>query len=330
MVTRRGRILTVMRLDQEKTADLEIVTGNDPEAVSKSDEVVTQIIPVRYANVGQLVNNLGPLLPTSASLSVNESANALILVATRTDVRRMLQIISALDSAMARVSSIKVIPLRHADAKDLAAVVQQFFASDSTGSSSGGRSAVVQGFDPGGNNGFGPPGAPQMPGAPTGSQGAGASATGPKVVAVADDRSNSLILCGSPGLMPTVTEVVRRLDQQVNDTTGLRIFRLRNADAGEVADQISQLFPDDTTSSSAQQQPEFRFGGPMPPGGDSPDGASGSLQSGGSERKMKQSRVLAVADPRASSLLVSAGSTLMPQIVALIEAWTLIPGERRY
>jgi hypothetical protein len=30
---------------------------------------------VRYADVGQLVNNLRPLLPASASLSVNQGAN---------------------------------------------------------------------------------------------------------------------------------------------------------------------------------------------------------------------------------------------------------------
>ena len=121
-VTRLGRILTVVNLDRAKTADLEIVTGNDPDAVQKSDEMVTQIIPVRYANVSQLVNNLGPLLPASASLSVNESANALVLVSSRTDVQRMLKIISALDSAIARVSSIKVFPLHYAEAAELATV----------------------------------------------------------------------------------------------------------------------------------------------------------------------------------------------------------------
>jgi general secretion pathway protein D len=96
-VTRRGRILTVVDLDRAKTSDLEIVIGNETNAARNSDEMVTQIIPVRYASVSQLVNNLQPLLPASASLSVNESANALILVATGTDVRRMLKIISALD-----------------------------------------------------------------------------------------------------------------------------------------------------------------------------------------------------------------------------------------
>jgi general secretion pathway protein D len=327
-VTRHGRILTVVNLDRAKTADLEIVTGNDPDAVTKSDEVVTQIIPVRYANVGQLVNNLGPLLPASASLSVNESANAVILVSTRTDVRRMLKIISALDSAVARVSSIKVFPLLHADAKELATVVQQLFASDATGQSAGGRSTVMQIFNPVGDDGFGPPGSPQPPGASSGSDSTAQTQVGGKVVTVADERSNSLIVCASAGLISRLKEVVQRLDQQVNDTTELRVFRLRNGDAEELAEQLSQLFPDDNTSGSAQDQAGFSLGGPPPPGSDLPDATSGSVQSDGSERKKKQGRVLAVADPRTSSLLVSAASTLMPQIAALIERLDANPGRK--
>jgi type II secretory pathway component GspD/PulD (secretin) len=327
-VTRQGRILTVVNLDRAKTADLEVVTGNDPDAVQKSDEMVTQIIPVRYANVGQLVNNLGPLLPASASLSVNESANALVLVSTRTDVRRMLKIISALDGAIARVSSIKVFPLHYADATELAIVVQQLFASDATGQSAGGRNAVPQFLSPPSGDGSGSPGSPQPLGASASSEGTGETAVGTKVVTVADERSNSLIVCTSAGLIPALTEVVRRLDRQVNDTTQLRVFRLRNAEADEVAEQLSQLFPDDTRTGSSREQVGFNLGGPPSPGSDLSDTASGSLQSDSSESKKKQGRVLAVADARSSSLVVSAGSTLMPQIAALIEQLDANPGRK--
>ncbi len=327
-VTRQGRILTVVNLDRAKTADLEVVTGNNPDAITRSDDMVTQIIPVRYASATQLVNNLEPLLPSSASLSVNESANALILVSTRTDVRRMLRIISALDSAVARVSSIKVFPLAYADAKELATVVQQLFASDATSQSAGGRNAGSQLFNSPGGGDFGPPGSPQPPGASVASSGTTGSTAGTKVVAVADERSNSLIICASAGLIPAVAEVVQRLDQQVNDSTELRVFRLHNADPGEVADQLSQLFPDESASGSAQSQAEFSFGGPPPPGADFPGTASSSTQSNSSERKKKQGRVLTVADARTSSLLVSAASSLMPQIAEFIQRLDTDPGRK--
>src|SRR6185369_4094282 len=130
-VTRSGRILTIVALDSVKTADTEIVVNTDPNEVEKSDEVQTQIIPVRYATASQLVANLEQLLPTTATLSANESANTLILVATKTDIKRMLKIVSALDNSMASASSIKVRALRYADAKETANLITQLFAQNS-------------------------------------------------------------------------------------------------------------------------------------------------------------------------------------------------------
>ena len=112
-VVRNGRILTIVAQDEVHHKDTPVVVGNNPAEASGGDEVVTQIIPVRYANVTQLVPNLQQLLPTSATLSANESANSLILVATKTDIQRILKIVNALDTSIASVSSIRVIPLRY-------------------------------------------------------------------------------------------------------------------------------------------------------------------------------------------------------------------------
>jgi type II secretory pathway component GspD/PulD (secretin) len=310
-VIRHGRILTVVRLDAAKTADLDVIVGSDPAKVDRSDEVVTQIIPVRHANVTQLLNNLQVLLPASASLSANESANTLILVAAKADIRRMLKIISALDAAIASVSSIKVIPLRYADAKQLAAIIQQLFASQDSGQSGGGNRRG-QMF----NMPFGPPGmgGPLGGASNTGSSNTGANAAGAKVVAVADDTSNSLVVSAPADLMAIVTNMVEQIDQPVADVTELRLFHLRNADPTELADQLSRLFPDDSAKTSSQNQAMFRFGGPPGFGGN-----SSQDQTSQTSRTKKRGQLTAVADARTSTLLVSAASTLMPQIAKMIE-----------
>src|ERR1019366_1284070 len=64
-VIRSGRILPIASLSRAKTADLEVITGNNPDTVQKSEAVVTQIIPVRNADASRLVNNLQPLLPAT-------------------------------------------------------------------------------------------------------------------------------------------------------------------------------------------------------------------------------------------------------------------------
>lgn len=315
-VIRDGRLLTIINLETAKTSDLEIVSGNDPEQVRKSDEVVTQIIPIRYANATQLINNLQPLLPSKASLSANEGANSLILVATKTDIRRMLRIITALDSSIASVSSIQVFALRYGDAKQLATVVQQLFSTQASSQNSG-----PQFFNPPGG-GFGPPGFSDAPGGNSG--GSSSRSALAKVVAVADERSNSLIVSSAPDLLRTVASMVQQIDQPFSDITELRVFRLRNADPAELAQQLAQLFPDDTKSGSNQGQDPVQFGGGPPgPGGGFGGGpvgiGFGQDQSSGSARSRKRGQVVAVADARTSSLLVSAASALMPQLAKMIE-----------
>ncbi len=335
-VLRQGRTLTIVSLDAAKTSDLEVVRGSNPDGVEKSDEVVTQIIPVRYASANQLVNNLQVLLPASAILSVNESANSLILVATKTDIRRVLKIVTALDSSIAAVSSIKVFPLRYADAKQLATVIQQLFSpqGSAAGGGNNGRPQLFGPFGGGPFGSFGGPGGPQ-PGGDGAVTSSGNAAT-TKVTAVADEPSNALVVSAPPELMTTLGDLVRAIDRPVSDITEMRVFHLVNADPVELADQFAQLFPDDTRRSAEQNAMPFRVGGGPFGGGPFGGGPFGdpfgpgfaNSQSETSDRARKQSRVLAVADPRTSSLIVSAAGSLMPQIARMITQLDANPGRR--
>ncbi len=156
-----------------------------------------------------------------------------------------------------------------------------------------------------------------------------------KVTAVADETSNSLVLSAPMELMAVVLAMVREVDQPVAGTTEIRVFSLRHADAAETADQLSQLFPSGTSSNSDQNQSPVQFGGGPggpggfggPPGG--PFGTGGAADSSTTgARARKQSTVVAVADPRTSSLVVTAASALMPQIAKLIEELDASPARK--
>jgi general secretion pathway protein D len=306
---RNGRILTIASRENNRTADLAVVVGNNPQEVAKSDEAEIRLIPVRYVNASQLVGNLNVLLPPSASLSVNESANALILVATKTDVRRMLKIISALDSSMAAASTCMVLQLHHADAKLLAVSLQQIFSSPASSQSAASM------FLPG-PGGFGPPGAPGTPGGAADADNSSSSPAQAKVTVVADELSNSLIVNAPAGPLATITRIAQQVDHPVFDITEFRVFHLANADAAETADQVTQLFPLASNNGGDQNFPPVFFDGG--PGGGPPGAGTDPTASNNSDRANKQSQVLAVADSRTSSLLVSAPSRLMPQIAKLI------------
>jgi len=318
-VIRNGRILTIVAQDTAKAKDHEIIQGNDPDAVEKSNEVVTQIIPVRYATVSQLVPNLEMLLPSSATLTANESANSLILVATKTDIKRMLKIVAALDTSIASVSTIRVIPLKYADAKETATLITQLFGSQTGSQNSNNRGSLFSMLGgggsfggPGGMGGFGDRGRSGSSG--RSSTGSAGGAAAKNVVAVGDDRSNSVIISAPSDLLTTIESMVKEVDQEVTDVTELRVFRLVNADPTEITEQITALFPDTTSSGGSSQSfvPPFLFRSNF---GSS---RSGSASSTDSDRAKKMGRVLAVADPRTSSIIVMASKTLMPQIADVI------------
>ena len=216
-VLRQGRLLTIVNSDQAKTSNLKVSCGNDPDAVAGSDETALQIIPLRYANASQLMNNLQTLLPATVTLSVNENANSLLLVATQNEIRRALRIVRTLDSSLATVSSLQVFPLRYADAKELATVLQQFFSSVGQNQSTTASDQGTPGFElPPISSSFGPPGSPATPDASSESSGSAARA---KVTIAADERSNSLVVSAPADMFTTIARIVEQSDQQVVDTT---------------------------------------------------------------------------------------------------------------
>ncbi len=131
-VTRKDRILTLTPMADARTADLEIQTPYDPDLVEESSEVVTALIHVRYADASSLVQNLNYLLPDSATLMVNASANTLIMVASKIDLKRMLKIINELDKSIATTATTKVIPLDFADATTIASLINSLYSAQNS------------------------------------------------------------------------------------------------------------------------------------------------------------------------------------------------------
>src|ERR1035437_1109857 len=251
---RNGRTLTIMSRDEAKKRNIPVMPGSNPESIPKTDEMVTQIIPVRYANVSQLLKDLEPLKPAYATLTANDSANALVLTDTRANVRRMVEIVNALDTSVSSVSTVRVFPLKYADAKDLASAVKELFQAPTSNQQQGNNARqFFRGFGGGGGGGQG-----------GGQGGAGDNAAAQRVVphvsAVADDRSNSLVVSATDEYIPTIEQLVREIDVSVTDVMELRVFHLANADPVETAALFSQLFPDDSRTAD-QNQAAVRFRG---------------------------------------------------------------------
>jgi general secretion pathway protein D len=327
-----GKKLTIVAKDEAKKRNIPVKSGSNPEAIPKNDEMVTQILPVRYINATQLTRDLQPLLPTSATMTANEGGNALVITDTQTNIRRVAEIIAALDTSVASVSAIKVFPLRFADAKMLATTLRDLFANSARGST-GGSTSGRSGFSPfGGGPPFfgGPPGFGRDGGegggrsrSSSGGSSSGGLRAATQVTAVADEHSNSLIVSAPEEYMADIENLIKQVDTAVTDVTELRVFALRNADPVEMAELLSNLFPDPSRQEETRST-GLRFGGgPFPGGFPGFPGSTRTSSRGGnnntdSERAKKQSRVIAVPDARTSSVIVTAAKDLMDQIAEMI------------
>ena len=303
---RDGRTLTIVTWDEAKRRYIPVKSGSEPASIPKNDEIVTQIIPVRFINAVQLTKDLQPLLPAQATMTANEGGNALVITDTQINIRRMAEIIKALDTSIASVSAVRVFALRYADAKSLADVIKEVFQTQ-TSSASDARARFFARFRGGP---FDPPGGGDT-GSDTGSSGGRPGAA--RVAAVADERSNSLVVSAPDDLMPTIEELVKSVDVNVEDATEVRVFRLKYADPQEMADLLSGLFPDQTgtqTTQGGRFGRFFNFGGP---------GQGANTATDQSDRMKKQGKVVAVPDARTGSVVVSAARDLMVQIAKMIE-----------
>ena len=167
--------------------------------------------------------------------------------------------------------------------------------------------AFFAAFGGGGGPGGGAPQAPQSE----------AKQAEARVVAVADEQSNSLVVSASEELIPMITDVVSKLDTSGTEISETKIFKLEHADSVELATILGTLYGDSTTASS--QNNRNNQGGRGGPGGfggfGQPQQASTSQKS---TRALQQSKVVAVGDPRTNSLLVSASRDTMTSIAETI------------
>ncbi|NBV24345.1 MAG: hypothetical protein EBS05_20805 [Proteobacteria bacterium] len=328
---RSGRTLNIINKDEAKIRPLPVRKTEDITLIPANEEMVTQILPVKFISAEQLIKNLETLLPTSSTLTANAGANALILTDTQVNVKRVAEIIKALDTPISSVSAVKVFTLKYADAKSLSTVIKDLFTPDTsrTGNGQQGgvdpRQAFFQSRFGGGGGGAGGGGAGGSRG------GDGGRVSTPKVVASADELSNSLIVSAPEEQMTIVEDLVKQVDVPVEDIAEIRVFKLKYANAQDTADMLKNLFPDLSSPSSGgnnNNRGGFRGGFFGAFGGGATAGAATGA-AGQSQRALKQNRVVAVADARTSSVLVTASATMMEQIAKMMDQLDSDPSKQQ-
>jgi general secretion pathway protein D len=317
---RNGRILKIVNKNVAAKSTIPLRVGTDIRQIPPKDEIVTQILPVRYVDAAKLIDNLRPLISDSAQVSANDSSNAIIMVDTQANIRRIAEIINALDTSVAGVSSIRIFPLKFADATQLTTVITQLFSATQQGATQaggnpGGGFGGRGGF--GGFGGFGR-GGPGGGGAAT-TSGNSARQAAAKVVAVADTQSNSVIVSAPDDLMPTIEDIITRTDTNIADVTETRLFALKQADATEMASILTSLYASSGGVNQAGQGNRGNQGGGFGGrGGFGQQNNQSAANASQSQRSLLQAEVIAVADARTNTVIVTASRDTMVEIATTI------------
>jgi len=257
----KGRTLTIVNKDEAKTKAIPVRSGGDPENIPDNDELVTQIIPVRFVEVTQLIKDIQPLVSTQTPMTANESGNAIVITDTQSNIRKVAEVIKAIDGGAEDMTVVRVFRLQHADPQEMADLLTNLFPDDSRSGTSqspfafGGAGGFRGLFGGGGRGGF--PGAGGAGGANTGAGGQNQRIKKRnRVVAVADQRTGSLAVTASKDLMDQVQQVIAELDPDEANLKTVSVISLEHAepqDAMQVLQDIFQKSGSQNTRNTANQ-----------------------------------------------------------------------------
>jgi len=242
------RILKVGTLGDIKKRPIPVHAWNDPSLIPVSDEVVTNVITLRYTDAVKLKQDLTPLISESGSLASNAATNTLILTDTCANVRRIVEIVQALDTHVAGISSVQVFQLKFADATSTATLITNLFKPPTTttptpGFGGGGRFGRF--MMAGGGGGGGAAGAAAAPTEPGAWQ-------PPVVTAAADTRTNTVVVSAPPETLRVIADIIKALDANSAEDQDVFVYPLENARAVDIQPWLNNLFGTATGTGTSQ------------------------------------------------------------------------------
>ena len=229
-VVPQGPIIKVIPSADVKDSPIPTETGEEgavsPTGSDASDAFVTQLIPLKFADVNQIRGLLSPLVSKESSLLSYEPTNTLILTETVSNITRLKTIIAVLD-VKAPTKIFQVLPLQHADAGELAGSLQTALQS---------LAAAQTAAD-------GQPPADQSERRrrrrrQRDNQAPQAASDGPTIIA--DTRTNSLVLIATPPNMEVAQDIIAKLDIPTPAGRGkIHVYYLSHANSEELAQVLT-------------------------------------------------------------------------------------------
>jgi general secretion pathway protein D len=221
------------------------------------DEVLTQIVPLRYISAADAVNLLRPFVAQQGAVTSHRETNLLILTDTAANIRRLLDILKLADVQVA-LDELQIVPIKNADAQELAQLLNQIFAT--------GRLRTGAATAPG--LPAPPPAPPVAPGAPAPPRPLGTDAgqivDHPPLI-VAERRSNSLVIHARKQELDTILQLIAKLDVDLYGGQRVFIYFVENTKAKELAATLEAIYGRSDRAAAQGPRPPGAPAGPISP-----------------------------------------------------------------
>jgi general secretion pathway protein D len=172
------------------------------EAREPEDKIVTQLIPLKYADVVEVKRLFTPMVSKSSVLLAYSPTNTLILTDVYSNIKRLIRILGAIDITGIG-QEISVIPLEYADATKLVNLLSTIFKS---------TTKPVKG-------------APRK-----------------TLTMVADERTNTIVMLANELDTLRVKQLIAMIDKETPRGKGkIHVHYLENADAEELAKVLAEV-----------------------------------------------------------------------------------------
>jgi len=299
---RTGRTLKIVSLEKAAKENIPTFSGGDPDEIPVTDRLVTQIIPVRFADATKLKADLAPLVSGTATLSTNAASNALVLVDTQANIRRIAEIVQALDSQISGVAEVKVFQLEYANATTTARLIEELFKQDDRQAADSSR-RMFPFFGRGGRDDRD---------RSRNEEGGGREQ---KVIAAADDRTNTLVVSAPPDMLEVIEGIVEELDSNPSEEEAVFTYPVKNADAKNLETVLNQIFSEYTTAGGTTRTTGTMQGR----GGTSQFGRSTGTQRISAAPGDLVGQVYVVADEDTNSLVVRTATKHFERVKEIID-----------
>jgi general secretion pathway protein D len=244
----------------------------NPSAAVEGDQMVTEVVRLRFVPAAPMLTVLRQIMPQQAALSVAPDSNSLIITDRAGNIHRLKEILAKVDQPA--VGDVEIIRLKRASADAVAATLKALF-----GASGSGAGAAAGGVPPGGVGG-------------------GASFSSVPVFAV-DERTNSILLSGDAVARAKMRAIILNLDMPETNYGNTRVFRLKYANAEDLANVLKGIVKSSGISSGGT--------------------AGGAADAKGAAGNPQDNKLDVMADKSLNALVVTASPNRMQSIESVIQ-----------